>query len=379
MSTKKLLGILVPNAKTGRALLALYRRHNPTGLKLICFTLSDIDWKRRRVTALHRRRRRWAHSKFPLPRVIYNRCYKPDPLLLKRLEAEIGAGFLFNGINRLDKMDVHRILSPALAPHLPDSEPHDEASADRLLDLHRILYFKPIHGSRGIGVFRAELKASGEIHLGNHYLLPSHIFEDRTRFHHQLRDLLGSSPCMVQSGIPALTLFGQYFDIRVLVQKNGNGEWTVTSAVSRIAAKGCFNTSIAERVVLTADVLKTVFLPERAKPLLAKIKAIGAAAAERLDEAHERSFGELSVDLALDRAGHPWIIEVNGMPQKSLYSPFKQSKRAAYEFPLLYASHLLTRSSSPESESSMAETSHEITEAIPLPVAHLQNVPIALS
>lgn len=270
MSTKKLLGILVPNAKTGRALLALYRRHNPTGLKLICFTLSDIDWKRRRVSALHRRRRRWAHSKFPLPRVIYNRCYEPDPLLLKRLEAEIGAGFLFNSINRLDKMDVHRILSPALAPHLPDSEPHDEASADRLLDLHRILYFKPIHGSRGIGVFRAELKASGEIHLGNHYLLPSHIFEDRTRFHHQLRDLLGSSPCMVQSGIPALTLFGQYFDIRVLVQKNGNGEWTVTSAVSRIAAKGCFNTSIAERVVLTADVLKTVFLPERAKPLLAK-------------------------------------------------------------------------------------------------------------
>ncbi|MNP78274.1 hypothetical protein D3C76_1758460 [compost metagenome] len=49
---------------------------------------------------------------------------------------------------------------------------------------------------------------------------------------------------------------------------------------------------------------------------------------------------EVSVDLALDKEGHVWIIEVNGKPQKSLYDEISFQKKAVYSRPIEYARYL---------------------------------------
>jgi hypothetical protein len=337
-----LLGIMVSSPQKRKSALLQYLRHNTTNLTLYCFTPADIDWERKRITGLHRSNGKWAIRLFPFPQVIYNRCYELNQEKIDQLEAIIGRNKCFNHINHLNKYQIHKHLSKWLVHSLPETVPYTEENAVDLLAAHKHVYFKPCYGNMGKGVYRVELMDSGEFHIGDHHLLPKIIAANTSQFQESIRHLIGSTPYIIQRGVDIKRLSGRVFDIRVLVQKNKAGAWTVSSMITRVAYKGCFNTSIFEKMCLTTDALKRLYSQDKATAIQYSIYDISLRSAEIIEIDSGLHLGELSVDLALDTEGHPWIIEVNGKPQKSLYQGFR-CNRIAYRRPMEYASFLKSR------------------------------------
>ena len=125
------------------------------------------------------------------------------------------------------------------------------------------------------------------------------------------------------------------------MQKNEMGTWSVTNLASRIAEKGCFNTSIYKQVSLTKEVLKHLYPPDKANAIIQSVYDISLRTAEIIDTNTIYHLGEFSVDLALDNNAHLWIIELNGKPQKDLYAGIR-NQYAVYKRPIQYAHYLCT-------------------------------------
>ncbi|MCZ8520913.1 MULTISPECIES: YheC/YheD family endospore coat-associated protein [Paenibacillus] len=337
------IGILVEDDKRRKPALRTYMLHKPARMKLVCFTPSSIDWRRRQIRCLQLRNGKWTEGLVPLPKLVYNRCYRLDDEVRDRLEQAIGPGKLFNPANQFNKLDVHRSLSRWLSPYLPDTWAYDRDTAARLLSVHKLLYLKPCNGHMGQGVYRVALQDSGEVHVADHHTTPRIIAGSIAGFQEEIERLIGSTPYLIQQGIEVRQLQHRHFDIRILAQKNKTGQWSVTNAASRIAYPGCFNTSVSEKVVLSKEALGRLYPASAIKPMMKTMYDISLRAAEIVEMDIGKPMCELSVDIALDGQGHPWIIEMNGKPQKTMYAELRHTRRAVYSRPLEYANYLSRR------------------------------------
>lgn len=333
------VGILVANRLQRHNVLKQYLQHNATNMKLFCFTPSSINWERKFIIGLHYSNRKWAVGRFPFPKVVYNRCYGTDQEMIDRLGAVIGSNKCFNHLNQFNKLEINNYLSRWLGDYLPETVNYDKEIAVQLLEKHKVLYFKPFYGHKGKGVYRVELKNSGEIHIGHHYFSPQIIASDAMQFQENIEILLGSTPYIIQEGVNIRKFNEQNYDIRALVQKNEMGLWSVTNLVSRIANKGSYNTSIYEKACLSQEVLKRLYPPEKVNAIILSIYNASLRTAEIIDSDTSYHLGEFSVDFALDNNAHPWIIELNGKPQKELYNGIR-NRSAVYKRPMQYARYL---------------------------------------
>ncbi len=340
MNTKKsFVGIMVSNRKQRKYVLKQYLHHNSAHMKLFCFTPSEINWNQKSIMGLHRANQKWVLSRFSFPNVVYNRCYGTDHEVVERLGAMIGINKCFNHINQFNKHEIHKKLNVWLFEHLPETVLYSRENVIHLLEAHKVLFFKPFFGHKGVGVYRAELKDSGEIHIGHHYFSPEIVAGDALQFQESMHKLLGSTPYIIQQGVNIRQWKGQVFDIRALVQKNEMGTWSVTNLASRIAEKGCYNTSIYKQVSLSKEVLKHLYPPDKVNAIIRSVYDISLRTAEIIDTNTIYHLGEFSVDLALDNDAHLWIIELNGKPQKDLYAGIR-NQYAVYKRPIQYAHYL---------------------------------------
>lgn len=339
MKKTDFVGIMVTNPNQRKNALRTFLNYKEIGMRLFCFSPSGIDWKNKRIIGLQRLNRNWVIRKFPFPKVIYNRCYKIDHQLIQRLKSEIGSSNWFNHFNQFNKHEIHELLSRWLVHYLPDTVPYNKENVIRMLDMHKVVYLKPCYGHTGKGVYRAELKDNGEIDIGYQYFLPKTVTRDAAQFQEEVAPLIGSVPYIIQRGIPIQQWNDQTFDIRVLAQKNGMGLWSATNVISRIAYKGCYNTSVCEKVCPTAQILHQLYSPEIADRIMGSIYDTSLRAAEIVELDAGCHLGELSVDFAVDTGGQVWLIEVNGKPDKSLYHGILGS-RLVYQRPMQYVRYL---------------------------------------
>lgn len=334
------LGIMVSRNAQRKSVLRKLRHYNTTKLPLFCFTPDGIDWGRRRIKGIQMKNGKWTEGTFPFPRAVYNRCYTADGLLADRMEQAMGKPGCFNRINQLNKWEVHQNMSKWLDAHLPETELYRYDTLVEMLDRHRLLFLKPCFGNQGKGVFRVEKREEDDILISAHHILPSLIIRETGRLREEVEGLIGSAPYLIQKGIVTGRLNNRCFDIRVLAQKNRTGQWSVTNAISRIAYEGCFNTSICEQVLLARQALEQSNPSHSVDAQLETLYSISLRTAEIIELDSGNHLGELSVDTVVDPAGHLWIIEVNGKPQKSLYDDVKVNKKSIYAKPLEYAKYL---------------------------------------
>jgi hypothetical protein len=333
------VGIMVATRRERKHVLRKYKLDSSTNLKLFSFMPSGIKWNRKRVVGLQRVNRKWVVREFPFPKVVYNRYYQSSPGISGRLEQSIGPAKCFNLINHLNKLSVFTYLCEELVQHIPVTIPYSREEAFNQSQEHQIIYLKPVLGNKGIGVYRVEKKPSGAYHLGSHYHLPAICVESPDLFMNIMDELTGSVPYLVQQGISILDWNGHTFDIRVLVQKNGKGQWSTAKAISRVAYNGSFNTSICESVCDTNHILNQLFPPDRAAEIMQTIQGVCLQAAGIIEAKSGTHMGEYGVDLVLDHAGQVWIIEVNGKPQKDLYEDLGKDN-IVYKRPIEYARYL---------------------------------------
>ncbi|NMB00743.1 MAG: YheC/YheD family protein [Firmicutes bacterium] len=308
-------------------------------IDLVVVTPNRINWQTNEVDALLYNGHEWVPSTVPIPKAIYNRYYGPKPKVINRLELIIGKNKVFNHITRFDKWKTHEALaSSALKSHLPNTVPYDPEHLKDFLGSFGEVILKPARGQCGKEIYLLKVK-QGIYHLHQGTKSPVASFHS---WHNLLAGLevLTKKDFLLQKFIPLATFDGRIFDVRLLLQKDGQGDWQVSGALTRLALRYSYVTNICHAIVSAQDTLKKVF---PADDIMSELERISIEAARSLEEPFG-SLGELSVDFGLDQQAKTWIIELNAKPMKSLFGSLGQPQlmSAIYEQPLRYALHLAT-------------------------------------
>lgn len=276
----------------------------------------------------------WTESRLPLPGVVINPV-NPGTEAEWTIEQALRRRIPFTTARIADKIGIAEVLggTPVAGNVIPFQPLVADGLTDRIGDFlarHRSAVVKPAKGRRGRDVLFVTLADAG--------LLVRQQLAERpvtlSAFAEELRPRLLEGPWTIQKFIESRARDGRRFDVRVHVHKDGAGQWSLVRAYIRLSEAGLLvaNTS---RGGYQGD-LDHFFANVRsvAPDLTQRLRALGLQTAEILDGLYGNRLDELGVDLLVDGARHPWIIEVNTHPQ-SRYHEFERAR-----FVMAYAAHL---------------------------------------
>lgn len=272
----------------------------------------------------------WKRGVFPVPDVIYNR------LTTRRLENKPSVRqFIKEAKQRyqtqifnekfLDKSEVFQALGgdSTLLPFLPES--HALKNSQRLLSMlskYPTVFLKPIRGSLGKGIIRVA-RTDKKTFLCQTMGMSgarSRIFRSTSTLVRTLSARFKAGRYQIQQGIDIAQMRNRPIDFRALVQKNRAGEWELTSIVARVAGNNHFVSNLARGGTLypVRTALRLAgFPPNIVKSVHSRLKNAALQLAKGLDQRLSYHFGELGVDLAVDKKGKVWLLEINSKPSKN--------------------------------------------------------------
>jgi len=305
------------------------------------FCPEDIDWDRCAVTGYiplfeqGQEASGWLPLRLPLPDVIYDRV--PSRSVESRpevLEAKSGLmmrpGLFYFNPMFLNKWETHLALQniPEVSEYLPPTNlvetPED---IKHFLSLYNPVFLKPSSGSLGRRIIKVEATDKGRFR----YMYRSREKQtiegtaaDFTSLMNFLRPVMGKRNYIVQKDLQ-LALFEKCpFDIRALAQKDNRGNWRRTKIYVRKAAPGSFLSNLSDGAHPWAitTVLKEVFNCDflAGEGLGEEIRNAVKTIPPALEQGTGLIWGELGIDLGIDRNGKIWLIEINSKPFRALVS-----------------------------------------------------------
>lgn len=183
-----------------------------------------------------------------------------------------------------------------------------------MLSSYSTVYFKPTGGSGGFNIIR--IKRKGKSYQIQFNTVKS-TYSTIDRLYDKLSRFSNKKSFLLQKGIHLARTKGKPFDIRVMVQKTNNGKWTSSGIFTKIGKTGkvatnynqggkvgFFHETMSGAGYNTADIQR----------METRLKDLGVSVGKNFDQ-HIKGFRELGLDVALDSARKPWILEVNTRPQ----------------------------------------------------------------
>ncbi|MCY0875422.1 MAG: YheC/YheD family protein [Firmicutes bacterium] len=359
MARQLLIGVattVVPCDASGKTVsrfferLALLAREH--GARLILFHPAGIDFARGRVNGyqlLDDMAARWVRKTERLPDAIYENVYVH--LVVKGLTRPLRQGAKTHGIPLFNpvifgKWSMHRFVlrHPECGILVPETRRLESADTARdVAERHGgAAYVKPIGGYGGRGVLRVrkdgrswriDCDRYGEGHRGLHQILDDGAF---AKF---MKASARRAPHIVQQQIPLIQLPGKRkVDFRVVVQRDGEGEWRLVGIVPKVTASdGVVTNLVAGGNRGNWDNI-VAELGERGQNLkLQALERAGLALARKLSALYP-TLGILGYDMGLDEKGRVWLIEVNPKPARSLLD--LEMRRRSAKFSVAFCTYL---------------------------------------
>ena len=254
----------------------------------------------------------------PFPDVIYN-AGSPEKLAKsKEIIQKLQEIIPFTTQSLGNKWNVNERLKEAkeFLPYLIPSEiAQNTDSLVKFIDAFEHIVFKPIDGRKGQGILFITKKEEGyEIRKDaeiTHY--------STKQFEGLMKTKISEGTFIMQPYIKSLTKSGQVFDFRLHLQKNGEGQWVITTIYPRISPPGSLiaNINNGGYTNYLDPFLKQEFGKE-AFNMKRTLEHFSLALARHLDELQMLQYNEvldeIGVDIGLDEHRKIWIYEVNWRP-----------------------------------------------------------------
>lgn len=299
-------------------------------------------------------KRIWRKELFPLPEILYDRCFYTEDFHSKKCLAIVNwlkskDNIQFLGFGLPNKLELYRILSKSkLAPYVPPTKKADTPSIIlKELQKRKKIILKPIFGSQGIGIYLIELEQNSvKVRTDKKDKQISHSFKNQTRLFAWLSRILEKREFLIQPYLHLSNNLNQPFDIRSLLQKNALGEWSVIGKGIRVGDENRIisNLSGGASVLNYDHWLKGQerfaknFVRNEVEDILTALPIIL--------ENHFPPLFELGVDIGFAKDGSLWLLDVNSKPgRKVLLIDQPEKSDYLYEVPLQYARSLIERSS----------------------------------
>jgi hypothetical protein len=266
----------------------------------------------------------WSMQKYPLPPVIYDRCFSGGEESLRHSAKALRAWLEVQAVRWInspaaslilqDKIAVSDILTLAGLP-IPDFEPYVGGSAQvaDFLSRHPHCYLKPRSEMQGKGTLRLVGLAHGEVTVWNEEFnhtcaisaLPGFLQESGADVSDSfLQAAVGAGPDALIHARPHV--------LKVLLQKPG-AEWL---AIGRKAVIDGTRTSAFTDPV--EEILAQLGLPPtHARKITQQCAELAKTAMRELTAIVNGELNEASVDLVIRPDEQPFILEANSKPGKA--------------------------------------------------------------
>lgn len=296
------------------------------GLRIAVISPDLVHLESRSIQGYVKEQGKWNRVSLPLPDAIYNRItsrrIEQTASVQKKLE-RLKNFYLIPVFNDrfLNKMQVHQLLiQDEDAKHmLPETHYLNQQTLKSMTHKYPMVYLKPTNGSLGSGIIRLTRKdKKWIIQSAEQNGTSTHTAQSYSELRHVLRNKIKRHTYLIQQGLQLVRFQNRALDFRILVQKNKQGEWAVTSSIARVAGDQQIVSNLAKGGTLrrVKEILAELGnLPN--KPSSAQIRNLAVLIAKSFEDQVEGHFAELGIDLALDQNGRLWLIEINSKPSKT--------------------------------------------------------------
>jgi YheC/D like ATP-grasp len=268
----------------------------------------------------------WKKTILPMPLVIYNRIpnrkLEQTPQVqtaIKKLQS-LPKVTLFNP-SFFNKWDLYNLLQTdeTLTESIPKTTLLESISdMEEMLSTYPILYLKPIDGKAGINMIQiTNLQPPYQLIHQTKQRKKKLSFSSIKEIWLYLQNHCKGITYLIQQGIPLANYQNQPFDVRMLIQKNNQGEWDFTGAGVRIAGNGSISTHVpmGGKIECMDVVLKSTF-PSKTEIIRQHLKNMGLKFAKAIEQKQGGTWGEMSMDFGIDSNGKCWFFEANAKPMK---------------------------------------------------------------
>lgn len=327
------------------------------GIKVTVFSLDDIIWTRNKVIGYRYfpKRGGWLLGEYPIPTLIYDRVFYFNHEQLKRCRRNIRRlieekQVIFLGRGLPGKWKVYQMCqdNPQLVPFLPETiKVSLTTNWKKKLGEHQALFFKPAVGSHGKRVFKLSktprgLEITGRTATNQIFNL---CFATEKACSTWLGQVALKKNYIMQPYLTLNTKANTPFDIRILVQKNKEGQWEETGRVVRIGKKHGLTSNLhgGGTAVETNHFLAKHFSPEQLEEINRQLDIIIEELPKQLEEKHG-ALVELGIDVGIDQQGKAWLLEANSKPGRRSFQLIKNKSviKKSLLAPLDYAEYVLS-------------------------------------
>lgn len=339
---KNILGIMTHSVSHPQR----YGRHARSALAerfdgVIMYTPKGVDVRRRVIQGSLFHNGSWSKATVPFPKINLDiGFYSPSDMtratIVKKSKELPFTGY---GLGNKSKIQSHLEASDYLRPYLiPTEHVTKEEQFAAFVKKHRSVMLKPINGWGGKGITRVTLS-------GDYFTVQRDGKDVQTlpkaRLGSYIRGLLRSGGRhIMQKWIDIRNTKGTVYDIRALMQKNGKGEWQLSGLAVREGKKGKITSNIKSggEAYEASDYLKEQFGEEAGEKLAVSAKEVAEYISPYMEKSYKSRLSELGIDLAVDRGGKLWLIEVNIKPGKSIMKrvygqkAWEQSLHVGYQY-----------------------------------------------
>ncbi|MBO8163680.1 MAG: YheC/YheD family protein [Brevibacillus sp.] len=290
-------------------------------------TPESINWTRKVVRGYlyDEKLDTWTEHLLPFPHVVYNR------IPTRKLERKSGVSLTLKQLSSIENVTffnpsffnkhvLFRMLEKT--PEVRDSLP-ETAKLESLAQLksftsrHPFVYLKPVLGKAGEGIMRLEkVKRRWRLRRVHEQKAMTYFFPSISKVWTFLRKQTKGKRYILQQGIPLARYRGRPFDVRVLVQKNGSGQWGVTGVGIRQAGANSITTHVPRGgTIQSTDKVLSQLFGEQAEEVRKQVEQTALSIAATLNE-KIKNLAEMSMDLGLTKEGKLWFFEANAKPEK---------------------------------------------------------------
>ncbi|MEH7352616.1 YheC/YheD family protein [Neobacillus drentensis] len=297
---------------------------NIQGLVYLC-AWNTIDTQKKQIKGFYYdpnargRSNRWKLGTFPYPGSSYNRTAMPKSVF-DDLQSIMG-DCVFNSFSpgSFNKWELWKRLSPIaeLRSHLPATELlTDMTVLDSMLEQYDSIYLKPTGGTLSRGIRKMEKSQTGYLVIYPSFQNPNGFYLkhlENLENSEQWFSKLKNKGYIAQQAITMKRYQNRPIDFRVIMQKDGKGNWGCPGVFGKFGKSGGIITNFSRAGFIRSGVesfqLAFGMNAKKAQNKVEELKKIAFQICRVFDQ--YGNYGDLGIDLMVDEDGGIWILEVN--------------------------------------------------------------------
>ena len=311
-------------------LLALVNEALKQNVKLVVFETKDVNFKTQEINGKIFNGTIWENKKTPFPAIMINEIpgltkNRSDGEKKLREKIKCTSFLIGNKKDIYNKLNKHAQLKNLVIPTI--TMKHAEEALNFLDSKYSKIVIKPVNGKQGRNVYLIE-KTNKTYLVKDHVENKEYSKEDILKF---IGELLKEKTYLLQPYIECKTVDDEPYDYRIHIQRNGNGEWSLTKMYPRMGDKNSILSNIS-RGGHTEDIndfLQKEF-SDHSSDVANMLKTTAFEVAEYIDSFYKFSIDELGIDLAIDTNGDLWLYEVNAGPQSRYHEDLRAVNMISY-------------------------------------------------